>query len=516
MKKSTIIKSTFGLGILALLNACSVNVPKDFAENGKDVNIYPDYTNIEIPCNLAPTNFEVLGDADKVVVNISGKGDEKITVSAKGNNGISIPIDQWKKMLAENVGGDIHFDIYAQKDGKWEHYKTFNQQVSSDSIDSYLTYRLIEPSYSGSGFMGIYQFNLSTGEETAMFTNHRDRIDGSNQMQKCLNCHTAQRNHPENKMFYYRSPKGGLMLTYKGKLQKINTRTGDMFAGTVYPSWHPTLPFIAFSSNSIKQGFNSYDPCKIDPFDEYSDLVLYDIEKNEITAIRKTYDKQETNPCWSGDGQYLYYNCTDTVYTKTYNPRSMLYDIFRIKFNAKDKSWSEPELVYCATKQHKSATYPKVSPDSHYLLFTQANFGTSTQTNKSADLYLTDLKTGTTRALNEVNCPTESDSYHDWSSDSKWIVFCSRREDGNYARPFFAHLNADGKFSKPFIIPREDPEHHHNLLKCYNVTEFSSTPIKLKKTEIQDAIDEDAVKATYGSPIDPHMADAYSGASQVK
>ena len=143
-----------------------------------------------------------------------------------------------------------------------------------------------------------------------------DKLDMSLRSQKCVNCHSTQPNHPENKLFYYRGPNGGLILTYNGKVQRINTKAGDMYAGTVYPAWHPSLPFIAFSSNVIKQQFMSYDPQKIEQFDLYSDLVLYDIKKNEITAICKTKDKQESTPCWSADGQYLYFASSDSMMEK--------------------------------------------------------------------------------------------------------------------------------------------------------------------------------------------------------
>lgn len=494
--------------------SCTVNIPKEYAEKNSDAKIYPDYSNITIPCNIASMNFAVEEDVDQYVVRISDSNGKDIMVKADGKKGIDIPLAKWKKMLADNIGGKIDIDIYGKKDGKWCHYNTITNVVSKDSIDEFLTYRLIEPSYMAGGEMGVYQFDLTKGEENAIFTNHMDHMDPSNREQKCLNCHTSQRNHPENKMFYYRSGKGGMMLTYNGKLTKIDTKTGDMVRGTVYPSWHPYLPLIAFSSNSIKQGFYSNKIDKIDPFDEFSDLVMYDIEKNEVTAVRKTYNKQETNPCWSGDGNYLYFNSTDSIYKD--DPAMMLYNLYRIKFNASDKSWGEDELLYEAAKKGKSATYPKVSPDDKYILFTEADHGTSTQTNRTADLYLYDLTNKTCRELSEINSPTQSDSYHDWSSNSKWIVFCTRREDGNYARAYLSHIGEDGKFSKAFAIPRKEPLHHKHMLKNYNVTEFTRKPSRLKKSEIQDALETKAVKATYGSEIDPHMADAYSGASTVK
>jgi dipeptidyl aminopeptidase/acylaminoacyl peptidase len=316
-------------------------------------------------------------------------------------------------------------------------------------------------------------------------------------------------------LFYYRGSNGGLILTYNGKLQRINTKAGDMYAGTVYPAWHPSLPFIAFSTDVIKQLFYSYDAQKIEPFDYYSDLVLYDIKRNEITAILRAKDKQETTPCWSPDGKYLYFASSDSSYEKSKNPHNLLYNLYRIKFKATNKTWGTPELIYNATSTHHSACFPRISIEG-YLLFVLSDYGMGNQTHKSADLYLLNTRTGACRNLVEVNSPTEADSYHDWSGNGRWIVVSSRRQDGNYARPYFAYFDRKGKAYKPFVIPREDPRHDDYLLKNYNVTEFAKAPIVTHQCDIQAVIDAPAKDATYGSPIDKNAIDASSGASTVK
>lgn len=506
---------TIAAGSLLLFGSCTNQLPNQFVENGKEARLYPDYTNIEIPVNIAPLNFRLDEEAEKVIVSIKAGGEEFV-IAGDNKLEVSIPEKEWKQILHVAAGKEITYNVYAQKKGQWEHYKTFNNRISADSIDPYLTYRLIEPSFMGSGEMGIYQFNLETGEEEAIFTNHHDHVKGNNTQQKCANCHTAQRNHPENKMFYYRGPNGGLMLTYNGEVKKINTRCGDMQNPTIYPAWHPSKPLIAFSSNKILQRFCSNDNCKIDMLDVNSDLVLYNIDKNEISPIRRTTEQQESNPCWSGDGEYLYFNSTDSIYQKDMNPRKMHYNIFRAKYKG-GTEWGENELVYEAAKEKRSATYPKASPDGKYLLITVSSFGPSTQHNKTADLYLIDLKDNNkVQALETVNCPTESDSYHDWASNSRWIVFCSRREDGNYARPFFSHIGADGKASKPFVLPRANSRYHEDLIKNYNVTEFSKAPVTTSIQKIQATLEQTELKATYNGPITAPTTDGQTSASQTQ
>lgn len=503
-------------GACFLLAACSTNIPTSFAEKDVEADIYPDYANCVVPVNIAPMNFFLRDSAEECVVTITPENGDVVKVSGNGENAFQIPSAKWKNMLSANVGKNLKFDVYAKQKGQWFHYKPFSNMVSPDSIDRYLTYRLIEPSYMGTGEIGVYQYDIENNEQSVIFDNHLFHKDPNVRGQKCVNCHTAQRNHPENKMFYYRGANGGLILTYNGQVKKINTRTGDMFAGTVYPAWHPNLPLIAFSSNIIKQSFPTFAYNKIEPYDMCSDLVLYNIEKNEVTAILRTKNSQETNPNWSPDGKYLYYNSSDSLINSANSLMNMRYNLFRIAFNPDSMTWGKTEMVYDAASKQRSATYPRVSPDGRYLLFTEAFYGTSTQTNKTADLFMTDLQTMKTRPLNEINCLTESDSYHDWSSGSKWFVYSSRRFDGNYARPYFSHIDAEGKASKPIQLPHEDPKHDLNLLKCYNVTEFSTTTVKFMPNDFQSVINSEEIKATYGSPINPENTDGISGATQMK
>jgi len=38
------------------------------------------------------------------------------------------------------------------------------------------------------------------------------------------------------------------------------------------------------------------------------------------------------------------------------------------------------------------------------------------------------------------------------------VLFTSKREDGLFARLCIAHLEARGRFGKPFVLPQQDPE----------------------------------------------------------
>ena len=59
-----------------LMASCGKNytVPADAVANGKDVVLYPDYSDVTVPSNIAPLNFIVKAEADEFVVQVKADG----------------------------------------------------------------------------------------------------------------------------------------------------------------------------------------------------------------------------------------------------------------------------------------------------------------------------------------------------------------------------------------------------------------------------------------------------------
>ena len=127
-------------------------------------------------------------------------------------------------------------------------------------------------------------------------------------------------------------------------------------------------------------------------------------------------------------------------------------------------------------------------------MFTQGAYGVFHIWHNDADLYLIDLQNGNCRIAEEINSP-QVESYHSWSSNGKWVVFSSRRDDGNFTRPFFAHFDKEGSMAKPFELPSEEPEYHRQLMRSYNVPEFIVGPVEVSPQELAEIIKQDAVKS---------------------
>ena len=172
------------------------------------------------------------------------------------------------------------------------------------------------------------------------------------------------------------------------------------------------------------------------------------------------------------------------------------YNLYKKTFDPETLQFGPRELVYAADSMGVSATFPRISPDGRYLMFTQAQYGIFHIWHHDANLWLLDLKTGETRCMDEINS-NDTESYHSWSSNGRWVIFSSRRYDGNYTRPFIAHIDKNGRGSKPFELPWANPDYHRQLMKCYNSPEFMRGPVTISPQQFADVIKQDAEPVKY-------------------
>jgi Tol biopolymer transport system component len=240
--------------------------------------------------------------------------------------------------------------------------------------------------------------------------------------------------------------------------------------------------------------------------DTNSELALYRVDTGQMYTVPQISrpERLETFPSWSPDGRYLYFTSAP-AWTNAKKPSpvgydAVQYDLNRIAYDPAADRWGEVETVVAAARLHKSISLPQPSPDGRFLMFCGHDYGAFPVYQPSSDLYMIDLNqfgSGpargefTPRRLDEVNSD-RSDSYHSWSSNSRWIVFASKREDGVFGRLYISHLEADGRFSKPFIMPQQDPDSYGRTLMTYNRPEFLREPVAVSEAELARAMDSTA------------------------
>ena len=474
------------VAMLIVLSACSSPDSRNTALQ-RLPTIYPDYQGTTIPYNIAPLNFMICEEASSFVVRLSVAGKDSFDVFCKEK--VNISLRKWKKLLKENRGRQMEISIFAKKADGWVRYLPIRFTIAHDPIDSYLVYRLIEPGYEGLGKMGIYQRCIENFDESPIILN--TLLDNN-----CVNCHSFCRGNPQTMLFHVRLQHAGTIFFNDNKINKINTQTHGMISAGVYPRWHPAGRYVAFSTNITKQSFHATHDNKVEVYDRESDIVIYDVETNTIFIDSLIHSKSrfETYPEWSPDGKYLYF-CSAPVYEMPQQYDSIRYDLFRIPFDATSGRFGEQiDTLVSASHIEKSIALARVSPDGNYLIFCMSDYGCFPIWHRENDLYLLNLKTGDVNALNVVNSD-QSDSYHSWSTNGRWIVFSSRRMDGTFTRPYISFFDTEGIAHTPFLLPQKNPLYYDNSLKSFNIPELITGKVKVSPYQLVKVIKSETIHA---------------------
>ena len=451
-------------GICMLFAACTSKIQIDQTIDSLPP-ITPDYTGVTVPVNIAPLHFGLADSCKATQLNaIFCSGDKRITV--RGTHQIAPSTSQWKELTQE--ADSIQVYLQAKKGNQWAEYAPFSIYVKKDKIDSHLAYRLIEPGYEIWNEMGIYQRCLENFDESAILTN---KMTGYG----CMNCHSFHKHNPEKMMLHLRVDYGGTYLIDQGNIEKLNTKTPQTQYALVYPSWHTSGDYIAFSVNNTKQMFHTTDPNRIEVMDFASNVVVYDVKRHEIFTAPQLFSPTsfETFPNFSPDGKTLYFCSADSV-AMPGDYKQVKYSLCSIAYNAESRTFgTQVDTLFHAQKENGSVSFPRVSPDGKYLMFTLSSYGNFSIWHKEADLYLADLQSREIRPLQTLNS-TDVESYHSWSSNGRWVVFSSRRDNGLYTQPYIAYMDENGQAHKPFLLPQRDIRHYDNLMKSFNIPEFVS------------------------------------------
>jgi hypothetical protein len=469
----------------------------------RNPGILPDYTGITIPPNIAPMNFSILekGESFKVVATSHLTGYQVKISSADGI--IRFPERAWRKLMKESEGDSLIFTIYSinKTDQKVEEYNSFSMNVAKEKIDPYLVYRLIYPGYYSWSDIKIVQRSIEDFSEHSI-------IENQVLEKNCANCHSFNNNNPGRFMIHVRGSLGGTYFVEDGKITRTDPKIDAMAGSATYPSWHPGGRFLAFSTNQVKQSFYSDSAKNIEVFDLASSLVLYDRENNEIVKITESDTTKDllTFPSWSPDGRYLYFcralqviNSTDPELDQI---KQTHYDLARKSFDPESRIFGETEIIYKASELDKSVSFPRISPDGKFLVFTLADYGTFPIWHREADLYMLDLQSNSVKKMNINSIETES--YHSWSLNGNWLVFSSKRADGRSARPYIVHIDSSGNQGKEFVLPQEDPTLTGRMLESFNIPEFVTGKVELNARDFAKASKQTPLKARSEVPVKPN------------
>ncbi len=457
MRKSVI--SVLSLSACVLFSSCNGT---DSVTERNLFTVFPDYTDVTIPYNIAPLNFDFNGEKS-IRVEIKGV---QTGFSKKYRGGrVRFSLGRWKRILEAEKGNTVSVTITGRNQ---KVLKSFNWEISEYPIDPYLSYRLIEPSYETWNDIVVVERNVE---------NFNTRLLSNNNLtdRSCMNCHIS--NGTNSSFFHVRGPKGGTVVNRNGKITKLNTRNDSVLTTAAYGAMSADGRYGVFTAAQIFMFDRSHRTKRVEVYDTNSDLVVVDFDKETITDCPavKGEEYQETFPCFSADGRTIYF-CRALHKEQPEYTKQMHYSLCSIGFDPETGMMDNNVAVLAdAESLNTSFNQPRVSPDGRFLVASMSDFGTFPIWHDECDLVLFNLETGEMSPLAMTNS-SNSESHHSWSGNSHWLVFASKRGDKVFGRIYIAYIDDKGEGHKAFVLPQKNPNVYNITLKSYNMPEIYATP----------------------------------------
>jgi Flp pilus assembly protein TadD len=213
-------------------------------------------------------------------------------------------------------------------------------------------------------------------------------------------------------------------------------------------------------------------------------LVIYDRETKTFSALPGADDPQyvQTNAVWSPDGKEIVFARARAYHAErleqqnsalvdekdvpefTVERKPFRYDLYRIPFNG--GKGGTPEPLQGASENGMSNFFPKYSPDGKWIVFCKAKSYMLLQ--PDSELYIMPAAGGVARRLRYNTA--RMNSWHSWSSNSRWLVFSSK-VNTPYTQLFLTHIDENGNDSPPVLLERfTSPD------RAANIPEFVKLP----------------------------------------
>ncbi len=444
----------------------------------RPANIRPDYNGTVIPPNIAPLNFLVQEAGSQYYAKIYSQRGKSIEIFSRSPR-IIIPQRAWHNLLNVNRGRQLHFDVFVKtEDGPWNRFAPITNQIANEPIDPFLVYRRIRPVYS-TGETSIHQRNLQSYDDTPVLSSKSVRG-------VCINCHTFCNNRTDKMFFGSRSKRQGSFTVFvqDDRMFKLQTKFG-------YTSWHPSGKLAVYSVNKVRQFFHFARNQVRDVVDLDSALLYYAVDSKSVKTSPKfsAKDRLETFPAWSPDGRYLYFCSAPMLWTDQNKLppdryRQVKYDLQRISYDLDRDQWGQLETLLSARDTGLSILQPKISPDGRWLIFCMCDYSCWASYRPGSDLYIMDLNAALENGRYEyrrLDCNSDqSETWTSWASNSRWIAFSSKRENGLFTRTYLSYIDHDGKAHKPILLPQKDPEFFDSFTWTHGVPELVTEPVKVK------------------------------------
>ncbi len=207
-------------------------------------------------------------------------------------------------------------------------------------------------------------------------------------------------------------------------------------------------------------------------------LAYYDRSNGEMKAVPGADDPEyvHTDGVWSPDGKWIVFararafdpyasGLPLATHPNDPNEPKIQYDLYRVPFRGGQPA-GDAEPIRGASANGWSNTFPKVSPDGRWIVFTRCQNGQLMR--PDGRLCIVPFEGGEVR---EMRCNTNSmNSWHSWSPNSRWLVFSSK-VNTPYTQMFLTHVDADGNDTPAILVPGSTAAN-----RAVNIPEFMNAP----------------------------------------
>jgi len=207
-------------------------------------------------------------------------------------------------------------------------------------------------------------------------------------------------------------------------------------------------------------------------------LTVYDRTTGQRHSLPGADDPRfvQCNAVWSPDGKYLVFaraegkdayppGAKPAEYANDPNETQIQYDLYRIPFNGGLGGQAEP--IAGASRNGKSNSFPRISPDGRWLVFVEASNGLLMR--PDSQLYIVPAAGGVARRM-RANTPLMN-SWHSFSPNGRWMVFSSKARSP-YTQMYLTHIDEEGNDSPAILIEGSTAAN-----RAVNLPEFVNIPV---------------------------------------
>ncbi len=295
----------------------------------------------------------------------------------------------------------------------------------------------------------------------------------------CASCHTVSRDGSLLSMEMNFNHDAGSQLITPVR-ERINLVEGDFLTWSDFPAGEDMPPTrglfgrMSPDGKSVAASVNEVSFIRLVDDLYYSQvffpvsgiIATYDRDSGRFSALPGADDRGlvQANPTWSADGSELFFaravvndtyptKIKDDEYLVTETPRQMherfpmRFDLYRIPFNGGKGGEAKP--LKGAGGNGYSNYFARQSPDGKWIVFTRSVNGL--MLTPDSELFIIPSEGGEARRM---SCNLdEFNSWHSWSSNSRWLLFTSKANTP-YTEIFLTHVDEEGNDSPPVLLGR--------------------------------------------------------------